>query len=457
MVSPHLAASSRHFLSLQCSSLAPFSLGQERLVAVGAFEQDAEVSVGRGGVGNKRRDWMIFDVSELFFSTSTSTKKQNEKPKKQQHRLAIIHLRAEGGNNSNAVKAVELAAWVPPAAVTCSAAAQIPSTSSNSSTTTLLAAGCADGSLCRLRVSFPRSSPGATIAETKLNEDDFEAADLLPWRKRLHAGAVTSVAVSSSSDSSSSAVVASSGSDGSIVLTPVDSSSSDSSRVVVPARPAASVSALAWAGPETLAACGTASPVELFDARSRSQSPSGRPVARAVASSSSASSDASLLCVHPTRPNLAATGGRRGIALWDLRFLSKGAVASLSNETSSSSSSTSLSFSFSFSPLLKGGVTGLAFDPLPSAGLSDNQTPRLLFSTGDGAVGSARMGSSGGGVGGSDATFSTSSDASLLFREAGASALALAVEQPSSLSDSSRDIFVSTDQECLVYLQRPLI
>jgi hypothetical protein len=157
---------------------------------------------------------MIFDVSELFFSTSTSTKKQNEKPKKQQHRLAIIHLRAEGGNNSNAVKAVELAAWVPPAAVTCSAAAQIPSTSSNSSTTTLLAAGCADGSLCRLRVSFPRSSPGATIAETKLNEDDFEAADLLPWRKRLHAGAVTSVAVSSSSDSSSSAVVASSGSDG---------------------------------------------------------------------------------------------------------------------------------------------------------------------------------------------------------------------------------------------------
>ena len=34
----------RHFLGLQCSSIQPFCLGQERLCAVGAFEQDAEVS-----------------------------------------------------------------------------------------------------------------------------------------------------------------------------------------------------------------------------------------------------------------------------------------------------------------------------------------------------------------------------------------------------------------------------
>ena len=39
-----LSLASRHFLGLQCSSIQPFCLGQERLCAVGAFEQDAEVS-----------------------------------------------------------------------------------------------------------------------------------------------------------------------------------------------------------------------------------------------------------------------------------------------------------------------------------------------------------------------------------------------------------------------------
>ena len=392
---------------------------------------------------------------------------KKKKKTQQQHRLAIIHLQSSGErSNSSNVKAVELAAWVPPAAVTCTAAAQIPS-SSSSSATTLLAAGCADGSLCRLRVSFPRT-PGATIAETKLNEDDFDVADLVPWRERLHSGAVTSVAVSSSSggsgggggEPSPSAVVATSGSDGSIVLTPLEGSSSSSiSRVLVPARPAASISAIAWAsggGPEAglLAACGSAAPVELFDVRSQS----GRPVARAAVSSPSSvsSSDASLLCVHPARPNLAATAGRKGIALWDLRFLGKGAAASLGGEKTSPPSS--FSSSSSFSPLLKGGVTGLAFDPLPSVGLSE-QAPRLLFSTGDGVVGSARMVPGGGG----GAAAAASGDATLLYREAGASALALAVEPSSSSSDSSssslsgREIFVSTDQECLIYMQRPLV
>lgn len=348
---------------------------------------------------------------------------------------------------------MELAAWVPPAAVTCTAAAQIPSSSSSANTTTtLLVAGCADGSLCRLRVSFPRT-PGATIAETKLNEDDFEVVDLVPWRERLHSGAITSVAVPSSGSgggepSSSSAAVATSGSDGSIVLTPLDSSSS---RVVVPARPAASISQIAWASSSSeaglLAACGSASPVELFDVRLSHGGSSGRPVARAAvaspscSSSSEASSEASLLCLHPARPNLAATGGRKGIALWDLRFLGKGAVASLGSERASSSSSSPSSFS----PLLKGGVTGLAFDPLPSVGLSD-QTPRLLFSTGMGIVGSARL------------SPGAASDAVALYREAGASALALAVEpSDSSYSSSGRDIFISTDQECLIYMQRPLV
>lgn len=347
---------------------------------------------------------------------------------------------------------MELAAWVPPATVTCTAAAQVPS--SNSLSTTLLAAGCADGSLCRLRISFPRT-PDATIAETSLSDEDFEGTDLVPWRERLHSGAITSVAVSVSGES----VVATSGSDGSIVLTPAAAAaSSSSSRVLVPARPAASVSSIAWAGAETLAACGSASPVELFDVRSRSQS--GRPVSRAVvpyaaASSPSPEAAASLLRVHPTRPNLAATGGRNGIALWDLRFLGKGAVASLSGEKPSSASSSpfSASSSSSFSPLLKGGVSGLAFDPLPSAVLSDS-APRLLFSTVHGVVGSARLASPGEGG---------CSDAGLLYREAGAAALALAVEPSSSLDSSSpssssgRDIFVSTDQECLIYLQRPLV
>ena len=192
------------------------------------------------------------------------------------------------------------------------------------------------------------------------------------------------------------------------------------------------------AGGGLLAACGSAAPVELFDVRSQG----GRPVARAV-SSSPPSSDASLLCVHPARPNLVATGGRRGIALWDLRFLGKGTAAELSSEKPSSSSSSSSSFS----PLLRGGVTGLAFDPLPSVGLSD-QTPRLLFCTGAGVVGSARLPPAGVGA----------SDAALLYKEAGASALALAVEPSDSNSLSSgRDIFVSTDQECLIYMQRPLV
>ena len=368
---------------------------------------------------------------------------------------------------------MELAAWVPPAAVTCTAAARIPSSSSSSTSsgataTTLLAAGCADGSLCRLRVSFPRT-PEATIAETKLNEDDFDVADLVPWRKRLHSGAITSVAVPSGGggggsngnggEPSPSAAVATSGSDGSIILTPIDggsSSSSSASRVLVPARPAASISAMAWASSSEalLAACGTASPVELFDARSQT---SGRPVARAVvspSSSASPSSDASLLCVHPARPNLAATGGRKGIALWDLRFLGKGAAASLGGERPPPAAAPSSWAAASFSPLLKGGVTGLAFDPLPSVGLSD-QAPRLLFSTGAGVVGSARLPPGGG-----------ASDAALLHREAGASALALAVEPSdsspssssfSSSSSSGRDIFVSTDQECLIYMQRPLV
>lgn len=355
---------------------------------------------------------------------------------------------------------MELAAWVPPAAVTCTAAAQISSPSA-ATTTTLLAAGCADGSLCRLRVSFPRS-PGATIAETKLNEDDFEVADLVPWRERLHSGAITSVAVPScgggggGGEPPSSAAVATAGADGAVVLTPLDSSPSSSSsfsssRVLVPARPAASISAMAWASADALAACGSASPVELFDVRSRG----GRAVSRAAVarpspspscSSDDASSDASLLCIHPARPNLAATGGIKGVALWDLRVLGKGAVASLGGGRPSPSSSSS-PFSSSFSPLMKGGVTGLAFDPLPSVGLSD-QTPRLLFSTGLGVVGSARL------------RPGATSDATVLYREAGASALALAVgpsDASSSSSSSGRDIFVSTDQECLIYMQRPLI
>lgn len=371
----------------------------------------------------------------------------HQKQNQQQHRLAIIHLRSEENNN---VKAVELAAWVPPAAVTCTAAAQIASSSlASTTTTTLLAAGCADGSLCRLRVSFPRGGPGgATIADTKLNEEDFDVADLVPWRRRLHSGAITSVAVPSGSggggEPSSSAAVATSGSDGSIVLTPLFDGGS-SSRVLVPARPAASVSAIAWcsgseAGGGLLAACGSAAPVELFDVRSQG----GRPVARAAAAANAPpSSDASLLCVHPARPNLVATGGRKGIALWDLRFLGKGAAASIGGERPSSPSSSSPP---SFSPLLKGGVTGLAFDPLPSVGLSD-QTPRLLFCTGAGVVGSARLPPAG-----------RVSDATLLYKEAGASALALAVEPSDSNSMSSgRDVFVSTDQECLIYMQRPLV
>ena len=80
MVSERLSLASRHFLGLQCSSLQPFCLGQERLCAVGAFEQDAEVSKrGENQGGNLERVGFsrFVNLIDLFSTLKTELHHQN--------------------------------------------------------------------------------------------------------------------------------------------------------------------------------------------------------------------------------------------------------------------------------------------------------------------------------------------------------------------------------------------
>ncbi|KAF8071084.1 NUP43 [Scenedesmus sp. PABB004] len=303
----------------------------------------------------------------------------------------------------------------------------------------LAASSSAAGGVCLLMMQLP-PAPGATSADLQFvlapgdgdddgGSDDGEGGGYLHELPALHDCPAASLDINAVRQSLLSVA-----GDGSICVVPLDALAQLGGDCCF--RSASGWSGFSqgrWVDSNSFATAGVLGGLQVWDVRRGPSPVSNSPLAwghtgcAALDKQQGAARQMLCLGVHPSRPNLAATGASGGcVALWDLRFAS--APLALAG-----------------APGAAGDVWELRFDPCePLMSSSVAAVPPLLYCTSDGALAcaaaAARPGGAGGGTGGLTAQ--------VLLKDS-CSVNSFDVE-PSG----GQDIVAVTDAECMLLLSR---
>uniref|UniRef100_A0A383WJE8 Uncharacterized protein n=1 Tax=Tetradesmus obliquus TaxID=3088 RepID=A0A383WJE8_TETOB len=302
----------------------------------------------------------------------------------------------------------------------------------------IAASSSTDGGIYLLMMQLP-PIPGASSADLQFvppsaddddSDDDAAAAAADDTSRFLHRLPELHEAPAASLDINTTrqALLSVSG-DGSICIVPLDALAQLGGECSF--RAASSWSGYSqgrWVDSQTFATTGVLGGLQVWDTRRGAKPVSSSPLAwghtGCAALDTQQGPARQLLCldVHPSRPNLAATGASGGcVALWDLRF--QAAPLALTG-----------------SPAAAGDVWELKFDPCePLMSSSVAAVPPLLYCTSDGALCSAAAAAAAGGL------------VSQLLMQESCSINSFDVDQ-----SLGQDIVAVTDYECLMLLHRPV-